>query len=139
MASNSRTASTSGICSPQARWFSSPTMLRNALRDASLGNGMTWTGTHHVYMDEPRLLMHWDPGHQCVFVEWRTIATSAEFRGGLTQVLNVARDHSAFSFVNDTRNLELVTDQDQRWMRNTWAPLAVDTGLKKIAVIMAEH
>ena len=114
-------------------------MPRNALRDAGLRTAMTGTARHLVYMDEPWLLMHWDAEHQCVFAEWRTLATSAEFRGALTKVLDVARDNSAFSFVNDTRNLELVTDQDQRWMRNTWAPLAVETGLKKIAVIMAQH
>jgi hypothetical protein len=98
---------------------------------------MTWTGTQDVYMDKPWLLMRWDPEHQCVFAEWKAFATSAEFRGALTKALAVAKDKRAFSFVNDTRNLELVSDEDQWWIRRTWAPLAVDAGLKKIAVVMA--
>jgi hypothetical protein len=100
---------------------------------------MTGVGAHYLYMDEPWLLMRWDPEHHCVFVEWKTAATSAEFRGALTMVLDVARDNGALSLINDTTNLELVAEQDQRWMRNTWAPLAVETGLKKVAVIMAQH
>jgi len=55
------------------------------------------------------------------------------------KVLGAARANAALSFVTDTRKLELVTDQDQRWMRNAWAPLAVETGMKKIAVIMGQH
>ena len=92
-----------------------------------------------VYMDEPWLLMHWDPEHRCVFVEWKAIATSAEFRDALKKVLAVARENGAHGFVNDTRKLELVADQDQRWMRNAWAPMAIETGLRKVAVIMAQH
>jgi hypothetical protein len=82
-------------------------------------------------MDEPWLLMHWDRDHHCVFAEWKAVATSAEFRGALTKVLDVARDKAAFSFVNDTRKLELVADPDQRWMRNAWAPLAIETGSRR--------
>jgi hypothetical protein len=100
---------------------------------------MTWTGTHGVYVDESWLLMRWDPEHQCVFAEWKAFATSADFRGALTKALSVARDNRAFSFVNDTRKLELVTDEDQWWIRNTWAPLAIGAGLRKIAVVMAVH
>jgi hypothetical protein len=88
-------------------------------------------------MDKPWLLMRWDPEHQCVFAEWKAFATSAEFRGVLTKALAVARDKNAFSFVSDTRNLEMVSDEDQWWIRRTWAPLAIDAGLKKIAVVMA--
>jgi hypothetical protein len=100
---------------------------------------MTWTGTRHVYVDEPWLLMRWDPEHHCVFAEWRAFATSAEFRGALTKALAVARDNHAFSFINDTRKLELVTDEDQWWIRNTWAHLVIEAGLKKIAVIMPQY
>ena len=94
---------------------------------------------HHVYIDEPLLLMRWDADHQCVFVQWKSVATSAQFRDVLTKVLAVVRDNHACGFVSDTRNLELITDQDQRWMWNAWAPLAIEAGLRKVAVIMAQH
>lgn len=100
---------------------------------------MSLSRTPDAYVDEPWLLMRWDPEHRCVFAEWKAYATSAEFRGALTKALAAGRDHNAVSFVSDTRKLELVTDEDQWWLRNTWAPLAIQAGLKKIAVVMAVH
>ena len=40
-------------------------------------------------------------------------------------------------FVNDTRKLELITDEDQRWILQTWTPQAVAAGLKRIAIVIA--
>ncbi len=40
---------------------------------------------------------------------------------------------------NDTRKLELVSDEDQRWIRYTLAAPAIEAGIKKIAVVMAPH
>jgi hypothetical protein len=100
---------------------------------------VTWTAAPEVYIDQPWLLMRWDPEHQCVFAEWKAFATSEEFRGALTKALAVGREKHATSFVNDTRKLELVCDEDQWWLRRTWAPLAIEAGLKKIAVVMAIH
>jgi hypothetical protein len=54
-------------------------------------------------------------------------------------VLEVVREKQAVSFVNDTRRLELISDEDQRWIRYTWAPLAVASGLRRIAVVIAAH
>jgi hypothetical protein len=92
-----------------------------------------------IYADEPWLLMRWDIEHQCVFAEWKEFATSREFQGALTRVLEVVREKQAVSFVNDTRRLELISDEDQRWIRYTWAPLAVASGLRRIAVVIAAH
>ncbi|HXC79539.1 MAG TPA: hypothetical protein VNU19_21110 [Candidatus Acidoferrum sp.] len=100
---------------------------------------MTLIPTNDVYLDQPWVLMRWDPEHQCVFAEWRAFATSAEFRGAMTMALAVGQDHRAISFVSDTRNLEVVTDEDQFWIRHTWAPMAIAAGLKKIGVIIAKR
>jgi hypothetical protein len=95
--------------------------------------------TDDIYLDEPWLLLRWDRDHRCVFAEWKAFATSMEFQSALTKALEVGRERHAFSFVNDTRKLELVSDEDQRWIRYTWAPLAIKAGIKKIAVVMAPH
>lgn len=83
--------------------------------------------------------MRWDSDHQCVFAEWKTFATSGEFQGALTRVLEVIRERTAVNFVTDTRNLESVSNEDQRWIRYTWAPLAIAAGMKRIAVIEGKH
>jgi hypothetical protein len=76
--------------------------------------------TDDVYVDEPWLLMRWDSEHNCVFAEWKAFATSTEFQGALMKALEAGRSRPGFSFVNDTRRLELISDEDQRWIQYTW-------------------
>jgi hypothetical protein len=66
-------------------------------------------------------------------------ATSREFQGALTRALEIVREKGASAFLNDTRKLELVSDEDQRWIRYTWAPLAIAAGVRTIAVVIAKH
>ena len=53
------------------------------------------------------------------------------------QIIDVIRDRQATSFVSDNQGLEVVTNEDQLWIRDTWTPLAVAVGLKRIAVVLA--
>ncbi len=92
-----------------------------------------------VFIDEPWLLLRWDREHRCVFAEWKAFASSKEFQGALTKALEVGRERQPFSFVNDTRGLELISDEDQRWIRYTWAPLAIRAGVRRLAVVIAPH
>jgi hypothetical protein len=88
-------------------------------------------------VDEPWLFMRWDSEHRGIFAEWKAFATSEEFRGALTKAIEVIRSRRAGCFVNDIRKLELITDEDQRWILQTWTPQAVAAGLKRIAIVIA--
>ena len=100
---------------------------------------MTITPTRDVYLDEPWLLLRWDSEHRCVLAEWRAFTTSREFQRALTTALEVVRDRQGANFVTDTLELEAIGDEDQRWIRYTWAPLAIAAGIKRIAVVEAKH
>ena len=89
--------------------------------------------------DDPWLSIQWDPGHQCVYAEWRGFANSREFRASLMRIVDTIRAHNSGLLVSDNRRLEGVADQDQLWIRDTWTPLAVAAGLKRIAVVVAHH
>ena len=90
-----------------------------------------------VLVDESWLFMRWDHEQGGIFAEWKAFATSEEFRGALTKAIEAIRDRRATWFVNDTRKLELITDEDQRWILQTWTPQAVAAGLKRIAIVIA--
>jgi hypothetical protein len=100
---------------------------------------LTISPTRDVYLDEPWLLLRWDSDHRCVLAEWRAFATSREFQRALTTAVEIVRERQAASFVNDTRELESIGDEDQRWIRYTWAPLAIAAGIKRVAVVEAKH
>jgi SpoIIAA-like len=88
-------------------------------------------------MDEPFLLIRWDQEHACVFADWKGFATSSEFQRGLTKALEAVRERQAVNFVSDTQELESISDEDQRWIRYTWTPLAATSGLRRVAVVLA--
>ena len=91
-----------------------------------------------VYVDKAWLHMRWDSEHDCLFAEWKGFATSAEFQGALLKAVDVIRDRRGAAFVNDIRKLELVSDEDQRWLMSTWPPLVIAAGLKRLAIVMAK-
>jgi hypothetical protein len=91
-----------------------------------------------IYVDKAWLHMRWDSEHDCLFAEWKGFATSAEFQGALLKAVDAIRQRNAAAFVNDIRKLELVSDEDQRWLMSTWPPLVVAAGLKRLAIVMAK-
>jgi hypothetical protein len=92
-----------------------------------------------VYSDEPWLTIRWDAAHECVYAEFKSFATSSEFRASTLKILEAVWDRHAAALVSDNRRLEGVTDQDQLWLRDTWMPLAVAAGIKRIAVVLARQ
>ena len=100
---------------------------------------MSPASTGGIFEDEPWLAIQADRNSHCVYAEWRTFANSGEFRASSTRILDVVRAIGAASLVSDNRRLEGVTDQDQMWLRDTWTPMAVATGLKRIAVVVPQR
>jgi hypothetical protein len=92
-----------------------------------------------VLRDEPWLSIQWDGLHGCVYAEWKGFANSVEFRASTMAILEAIRKRSAAALVSDNRRLEGVADQDQLWLRDIWMPLAVDAGVKRIAVVLPHH
>jgi hypothetical protein len=92
-----------------------------------------------AFADEPWLSIQGDRKSRCVFAEWRGFANSGEFRASSMRILEAIRATGATSLVSDNRRLEGVTDQDQLWIRDTWTPLAVDSGLTRIAVVVPQR
>jgi hypothetical protein len=92
-----------------------------------------------VFADEPWLSIQGDRESRCIYAEWRGFANSGEFRASLTRILEAIRAIGAVSLVSDNRRLEGVTDQDQLWIRDTWTPLAVGSGLTRIAAVVPQR
>ena|ERR1051326_6367798 len=90
-----------------------------------------------VHLDQPWLSIRWDAGHRCVYAEWKGLADSAEFRSGTVAILKAVRDRRTTSLVSDNRRLEAISGGDQIWINESWVRLAVGSGLRRIAVVLA--
>jgi hypothetical protein len=92
-----------------------------------------------VFSDEPWLSIERDREGKWIYAEWKGFANSAEFRASLTRIVDAIRDQNAPALVSDNRRLEGVAQADQLWIRDTWTPMAVAAGLKRIAVVVAHR
>lgn len=90
-----------------------------------------------VYVDEPWLLLRWDRAGRHVHSEWRGFANSAEYRAALLKGIQAVKDHSAAAYLSDARKVKVIVEDDQKWVKETWLPLAIAAGLKRIAVVTA--
>ena len=97
---------------------------------------MTTPRSGNVHLDQPWLSISWDPQYRCVYAEFKAFANSTELRAGSLAIIDAIGARRAVSLVSDNRRLEGVSDQDQLWLRDTWVPLAVLAGLKRIAVVL---
>jgi hypothetical protein len=91
-----------------------------------------------AYANTKWVSIRWDREHGCVLSEWNGFANSVELRAGMMKLIDAIRDHDSASLVSDNRRLEVVTNEDQLWIRDTWTPVAVGVGLKRIAVVLAQ-
>ena len=92
-----------------------------------------------VHADLPYLYIAWDGEHRCIYLEFKGFATSAEFRSGTMLVIDAIRDRKATSLISDNRRLEVVTNEDQLWLRDTLVPQAAAGGLKRAALVVAHQ
>ena len=91
------------------------------------------------FANEPWLSIQGDQRSRAVYAEWKGFANSSEFRASTMRILDAIRATNAASLISDNRRLEGITDQDQLWIRDTWTPLAVAVGLKRIAVVVPQR
>jgi hypothetical protein len=79
----------------------------------------------------------WDSEHACVCAEWKAFANSRELRLGGRKILDAIRRRKAAALLSDNRRIEVMKGDDQTWFSNTWTPMAVEAGLRRIAVVLA--
>ena len=90
-----------------------------------------------VYVDEPYVSIRWDSLNKHVHSEWKGFANSEELRAALLKGIQAIADNHAAAYVSDARKLKVIVHEDQRWVQETWMPLALRAGLKRLAFVTA--
>ncbi len=103
---------------------------------ASVAFAVSLPSRDDPFADVPWLSIERDSARGCVYAEWKGFATSVEFRASMVRIADAIRASQVASLVSDNRRLEGVGEPDQLWIRDTWVPLAVAAGLKRIAVVL---
>jgi hypothetical protein len=85
------------------------------------------------------LSLSWDEAHKTVNADWTGFFNTVEFRDAATKLVEEIKARRAISSVCDIQKLEVVIRTDQLWIRDTWVPMALASGLKRIGVVVALH
>jgi len=72
---------------------------------------------------------------QCVQITWKGYASSKDFRNPLNAGLDILKENQAERWMANTKNLGVISPEDQDWTSNNWFPRAIEAGSKKMALI----
>jgi hypothetical protein len=60
-----------------------------------------------------------------------------ELRAGLLKGIKAIKDNRAVAYVSDARKVKVIVHADQKWIKESWLPLAIGAGLKRLAFVTA--
>ncbi len=79
-----------------------------------------------------------DPDLKAVAMEWTGFSSSAQFREANENVLDLIRETRSTKLIADTRNMKIISLQDQQWLYQDWLPRTISAGLTHAAIIESE-
>ncbi|MFP4092757.1 MAG: STAS/SEC14 domain-containing protein [Cyclobacteriaceae bacterium] len=91
-----------------------------------------------VHMDENYLKISYDADAACVIMQWKSFATSEEFRHGLNEGLKLIQQKKATNWMADMRKMEAIDPEDEQWSNENWFPRALQAGINRMALVPSE-
>lgn len=89
-----------------------------------------------VYADTAYVSVRWVGDGGWVLVEWKEWANSAEYRATHETILVALRENHASKNLIDATLARVVSDDDQRWLMDSWIPRAVAAGRRSTAIVI---
>ena len=89
-----------------------------------------------VYLDTPRVRLHWDSEAQWIYIGYGEWPTTAEVKTGIDACLDALREHRATRCLSDSRKRRVVQPEAQQALVQSWLPKAVALGLKRLAIVL---
>jgi hypothetical protein len=89
-----------------------------------------------TYSDEAYVSVRWEKAGQWVVAEWKSWASSIEFRAACEKVLLAVEENHSSKWLIDSRNMRVVVERDQRWLIEDWAPRMDRAGIRRTAIVV---
>ena len=70
-----------------------------------------------------------------VIMDWDGYATTAQFREGTETMLNILIENHAHKVLADSKDMILISMEDQRWLETQFLPRAIRFGMKACAIV----
>jgi len=89
-----------------------------------------------VYLDTPRVRLHWDSEARWIYIGYGEWPTTAEVKTGIEACLQALRDHRATRCLSDSRKRRVVQPEAQEALVQGWLPHAAALGLRRLAIVL---
>jgi hypothetical protein len=91
-----------------------------------------------VYLDTPRVRLHWDSEARWVYIGYGEWPTPEEVKTGIDACLDALREHRATRCLSDSRKRRVMKPEAQQTLIDDWLPRAAALGLKRLAIVLPE-
>jgi hypothetical protein len=88
-----------------------------------------------VYADTEGYTTRWDDDLGAVVHKWNRYVDGDAFRAGCEAMIELAKQHEDPKILIDHREMKLVDQEDQEYIREDWIPRAVEAGAEYHVVI----
>ena len=89
-----------------------------------------------VYLDTPRVRLHWDSEARWIYIGYGEWPTTAEVKTGIDACLLALREHRATRCLSNSRKRRVVQPEAQQLLVEGWLPQAAALGLKRLAIVL---
>lgn len=91
-----------------------------------------------VYLDTPRVRLHWDSEARWIYIGYGEWPTPEEVNTGIEACLDALREHHATRCLSNSRKRRAMKPKAQQALIEDWLPRAAALGLKRLAIVIPE-
>jgi hypothetical protein len=91
-----------------------------------------------INFESPNLSVGWDETLQSVIMEWTGFVYGGNFKKMVGQGLDLLIEKKGCKWLANLSKMEVIAQEDQRWLDEEWFPRAAQAGVKYIAMVRPE-
>jgi hypothetical protein len=91
-----------------------------------------------IHFGNSNLSINWDITRQSIIMEWTGFVHGEDFRKAVNQGLDLLIEQKGCKWLADLSKMEVIAQEDQRWLDEEWFPRAAQAGVKYIAMVRPE-
>ena len=91
-----------------------------------------------VYFETEFGLVDWNENERIAMISWKQFASGENLKQPIEKLLELMISQKLEGWVGDLRGVKPITPEDQDWYDKTWLPKAINSGIKRAAVILPE-
>lgn len=98
-----------------------------------------WVRWGYLYIMNEIYTADFDERVGCLLCKWTGYATSKQFREGMLIQLGMLIARQCDKMLVDLKDMVIIGREDQEWMDRTYMPLAIQGGLRMVAIVPSAY